>query len=129
MGNIGQMSVGTLRTTIAFLAAGLLVAGPVAACICVDTQMTEMPCCPDASLGDESPMPDFDAQAADPTCQPVSASSLPAGPKDLPAAAPPFTTLAYPDYAPRAPPAYLHPDARATDTSPPIYLITLRLRV
>jgi hypothetical protein len=122
------MSAGTLRSTIAFLAAGLLVAGPVAACICVDTQMAEMPCCPDGSMGDESPMSDFDAQAVDPACQPVSASPLPAGPKDLPAALP-FVTLSYPDFAPRAPPACLGPHDRAADTSPPIYLVTLRLRV
>jgi hypothetical protein len=122
------MSAGTLRSTIAFLAAWLLVAGPVAACICVDTQMAEMPCCPDSSMSDESPMPDFDAPAADLTCQPVSASPLPASPNDLPAALP-FVTLSYPDFAPRAPPAYLRPVYRAADTSPPIYLVTLRLRV
>jgi len=112
---------------IAFLATGLVVAGPVAACICVDDNMAEMPCCPDGSMGDESPMTDFDAQAADMACQLVPASPLPSSPHDLPEA-PLVVDLAYPDFAPRAPPTCLRPDYRGATTSPPIYLVTLRLR-
>jgi hypothetical protein len=105
----------------------VLYTGPVAACICVDEPMPEMPCCPDDPQDSDqaTQMPADLASYSD--CTFVPADLLPSGPQDLP---PPvaISSAVPPEWWPRAPP---EPWVRRSPTrypSPPIYLVTLRLR-
>ena len=103
-------------------ALGVLCSGPVAACVCADEPMPAMPCCPD------DPQPSYpddgsDAQVAaacDPLAADVLAPSLPDYAQPAAVAVAPWIT-----HAPASLPRAAAPEPYA---SPPIYLVTLRLR-
>jgi hypothetical protein len=106
--------------------AAILHAGPVAACVCADQMPPDMPCCPD------QPQDTGHSNVGLPhsmnvVCSPVSADLVPAGTQDLPAPLalptsipPAWMTHGPPLLALRAPPV--------PHDTPPIYLVTLRLR-
>jgi hypothetical protein len=115
------------RTFAVFTAMGLLYAGPVAACICVDEPMPAMPCCPDDPQDSDQTThasPDLTSYSA---CTLVPADLLPSGPQDLPSPVAISGTAAL-EWSPRAPPAVWVPRPQEPHESPPIYLVTLRLR-
>jgi hypothetical protein len=119
--------LGFQRFVIAF-AVSLFVVGPVAACICIDgpMAMADMPCCPDGPMDGS----DFDTPGpffTDVACDFVPGNPIPASPTDLPAALVGASHFPAPVNA-RAPPPVLAPPERYSDSSPPIYLITLRIR-
>lgn len=115
------------RQILILAALGVLYAGPVSACACPHQVSHSMPCCPD-----DMPAPDQPncAQPA-PTatynvCDPVPADTLSAGTIgfQLPPPADIYSILPAPPFEPiaRAP-------ATQSFRPPPIYLITLRLRI
>src|SRR5882672_1507657 len=100
-------------------------AGPVAACVGCAHAATEMPCCPDQAP-DHSNCALPDSQAGT-VCDPVPAQLLAGGSFDLsvPVA---ISNAVVPLWsAARAPPVPI-PIRRLANHSPPIYLVTLRLR-
>jgi len=114
------------RTLVIVVVAAILHAGPVAACVCADQMPPEMPCCPDQPQDTGH----FNAglpHSLDATCSPVATELLSVGTQDLPA------PLALPTSIPGAwmthgpPPLALRPPP-APHNTPPIYLVTLRLR-
>ena len=126
--NIESMISRLSRLLILFAAAGVAYAGPVAACVCFAEPMEEMPCCPDdARQQDHSncAQPDSAVNAA---CDPVPADLLSAaGTQDL---SPPVAiSAALPPWSVRGPPASSSATSPPPHDSPPIYLITLRLRI
>ena len=114
------------RALTVLAAMAVLYAGPVAACICVDQPMPEMPCCPgDPQDSEATQLPADLASYSD--CTFVPADLLPCGPQDLPSPVA-ISSAIPPEWSPRAPP---EPRLRTSPThyhSPPIYLVTLRLR-
>lgn len=115
-----------LRSFFACLVIGLFAAGPIAACICVDTAMADMPCCPDGAMGDaEHQLPD--PMDADTSCEFVPGNPLSGSLPDLPATA--ANAIAqFPRVAVRGPPGIFVPWKDVSASKPPIYLTTLRLR-
>jgi hypothetical protein len=113
------------RAILLVTALGILYSGPVAACVCADVPVASMPCCADdpQPSGHANHHPQSDVQAA---CDPLAADTLPPSSSDLPQPvalsneAPPWLASDPPD---RAQLVELPPYA-----SPPIYLVTLRLR-
>jgi hypothetical protein len=106
---------------------GLLYAGPVAACICVDEPMPEMPCCPDDGQDENQTIPLPADIASYSSCAFVPADLLPSSSPDLPApVAIAFAPL--PEWSSHVPPSALIPSPPERHDSPPIYLVTLRLR-
>lgn len=116
----------SLRTFIAFLAIGIFAAGPIAACICVDTTMADMSCCPDGTMDNaDQQVPDpMDANSG---CEFVPGNPLPGSMPDLPAIAAIANAL-FPQIAIRGPPTIPVPSKEVSAPAPPIYLTTLRLR-
>ena len=125
--NIESMISRLSRLLILLAAAGVAYAGPVAACLCVAEPMDEMPCCPDdAQQQDHSncAQPDSAVSAA---CDPVPTDLLPVGTQDL---SPPIAiSAALPPRSVRGPPASSIATPPPHHDSPPIYLLTLRLRI
>jgi hypothetical protein len=115
------------RILILLAAAGVAYAGPLAACVCVAAPIDAMPCCPDAAEQlDQSDciQPDSELNAA---CEPAPADLLPAGTLDL---SPPIAiSAALPPWAVHGPPDSSTAISRPPPEFPPIYLITLRLRI
>lgn len=115
------------RTFAVCAAMGLLYAGPVVACICVDEPMPAMPCCPDGPHDSDrtTQVPANVASYAD--CTLVPADPLPSGPQDLPSpvAIPIATPTVWSD---PGPPARLLRSSEPHE-SPPVYLVTQRLRI
>jgi hypothetical protein len=114
------------RAILFALAFAILYSGPVAACVCAgDQPMSAMPCCPDQA--DHAGQHDLGMPASlDTACGPVAVSLLPAGVQDVPA-------IVAPEPAPepwrnRAPPPLPAIAPRPPLDTPPIYLVTLRLR-
>jgi hypothetical protein len=126
-GTIGAMLARFSRILILLAVAAVVYAGPVAACVCAAELAPEMSCCPDdAQQQDRSDCMQSDS-AASAVCDPVPADLLAAGMPDL---SPPIAIAAAP------PPWSVHgppPAALATSPpphdSPPVYLVTLRLRI
>ena len=114
------------RTLIASMLLGILCTGPVAACICADVPMPPMPCCPD-DAGSGHDHHALGAAAGDENCDATSieqVSGAKYGSLPLMAAAShaaPIARLPRPTRLSSAPRPKPHP-------SPPIYLVTLRLR-
>jgi hypothetical protein len=114
------------RTLVAFMMLGILCTGPVAACICADAPMPPMPCCPD-DAGSGHDHHALGAAADDAGCAATSIEQASGAKYDgmpLMAAvshAAPIATLPRPIRLSSAPRLKPHP-------SPPIYLVTLRLR-
>jgi hypothetical protein len=106
-------------------ALGILFSGPVAACVCADEPVAPMPCCPEdggsAGHADHGVLPDVDR-----ACDPQSADALRPGSPDLPQPVVFANELPFwhTSDAPAQPPL-VEP---APYNSPPIYLLTLRLR-
>ncbi|HEX5059408.1 MAG TPA: hypothetical protein VFV99_08620, partial [Kofleriaceae bacterium] len=115
------------RVLILLAAAGVAYAGPVAACLCVDGPADEMPCCPDdVQQQDHSNCPQPDSEVAV-ACDTVPADLLPAGTQDL---SPPVAiSAALPPWAVHGPPVWSITTSPPHHHSPPIYLVTLRLRI
>jgi hypothetical protein len=115
------------RALTVLAAMAVLYAGPIAACICVDEPMPAMPCCPD-DLQDSDQATQLPADLASYSdCTFVPADLLPSGPQDLPSPIA-ISSAIPPEWSPRAPP---EPRIHRSPThcySPPIYLVTLRLR-
>jgi hypothetical protein len=112
---------------IVVFAVSLFVAGPVAACLCTDWAMADMSCCPDGAMGGG----DYDTPdpvSSEPACEFVPGNPIPASSPDLPVALLGASTFPVPAAA-RAPPLIIpaHHEQRY-DSSPPIYLLTLRIR-
>lgn len=124
---IGPMLTRFTRALILLAAAGAVYAGPVAACLCVAEPMEAMPCCPDdAQQQDHSncAQPDSELNAA---CDPVPADILSAGTQDL---SPPIAIFgALAPWSVHGPPVSAIATSPPPHNFPPIYLITLRLRI
>jgi len=105
-------------------ALGVLCSGPVAACVCADEPMPSMPCCPD----DPEPMHPshggFGAQIAA-ACDPLPADILAPSMPELPQLA----AVAAPLWITHAPASLPYAAAPEPNASPPLYLLTLRLRI
>ena len=115
------------RALTVLAAIAVLYAGPIAACICVDQPMPELPCCPDDPR-DSDQAAQLPADLASYSgCTFVPADLLPSGPQDLPSPVA-ISSAIPPEWSPRTPP---EPRVRRSPTHyhfPPIYLVTLRLR-
>ena len=114
------------RTLVIVVVAAILHAGPVAACVCADQMPPDMPCCPDQPQDARH----FNAglpNSMDVACSPVAAELLQSGTQDLPAPAALPTSIRRAWITHGPPPLALRPPAVPHDT-PPIYLVTLRLR-
>ena len=124
---IARMLTRFSRVLVLLAAAGVVYAGPLAACVCVAERMDEMPCCPDdAEQQDHSncTQPDSEVNAA---CDTVPADLLPAGTQDL---SPPIAiSAALPPWSVHGPPVSSIATSLPPHDSAPIYLITLRLRI
>jgi hypothetical protein len=125
--SIGHMIAPSGRATFVLIALGILCSGPVAACVCPDEPVHAMPCCPDdVGSPDQSRHDQPDSMSAA-DCAPQSADLLVVGSQDVP---PPVGISG------GAPPPRLTHDPPPTRVlavqqpydSPPIYLVTLRLR-
>ncbi len=113
------------RALILFAAAGVVYAGPVAACLCVADATEQMPCCPDDVRQDQAPCAQPDSAVAV-ACDPVPTDLLAAA-QDL---SPPVAVsagLVLPSV--HGPPASSLATSLPPHDSPPIYLTTLRLRI
>jgi hypothetical protein len=115
-----------LRGVIILAAAAVLLhAGPVAACVCADAPAPSMPCCPDEPQGSTHGDHGLAAEGYS-ACEVAPAAVVGTGKQELPApigiasVAPPLWAHGPPDAQPSASPAPYE--------SPPIYLVTLRLR-
>ena len=115
------------RTFAICTAVGVLCAGPIAACICVDEPMPAMPCCPDEPQDSKQTTHAPADLASYSDCAVVPADLLPPGPQDFPSPIA-ISSAAAPEWLPRAPPAVWLPRSREPYVSPPIYLVTQRLR-
>ena len=115
------------RVLTVLAAMAVLYAGPVAACICVDQPMPEMPCCPDDRQDSDqaTQLPANLASSSD--CTFVPADLLPSGPQDLPSPVA-ISSVIPPEWSLRAPPEPWVHRSPPRYHSPPIYLVTLRLR-
>jgi hypothetical protein len=106
-------------------ALGILYSGPLAACVCADPPPASMPCCADdpqpSAHADHHSQPDVQA-----ACDPLAADALPPSSPDFP------QTLALwndvPLWLASDPPARAQQVELPPYASPPIYLVTLRLR-
>jgi hypothetical protein len=109
------------KAPILVLAAlGVLFAGPVAACLCVDEPM---PCCPDEPEPAQHPNDACATHVAAPCEATPPETLLPSAP-DSPQ---PAASVA-PAWYEHAPPVTAAPPTPEPYASPPIYLVTLRLR-
>ena len=116
------------QAIVLLLAMSILYSGPVAACVCADeAPAPAMPCCPDDPQSSDHTNLAHPGFAFDAACEPAAADLLPAGSQDIPApvvissGAPP----AWLTHGPPAAPVLVFPEPFDT---PPIYLVTLRLR-
>lgn len=107
-------------------AAVLLHVGPVAACVCADVPAPSMPCCPDEPQG--SGHGDHGLAAADgySACELVAADVAGTSKQELPT--PIYIASAASPLWAHGPPVVRPATPRALYESPPIYLVTLRLR-
>jgi hypothetical protein len=115
------------RTLILLAVAGVAYAGPVAACVCAADAMDEMPCCPDnlQHHGQSNcPQPDSGVNAV---CDPAPADFLSAGSLDL--SLPIAISAALRLWFVPGPPISSIATSPSPHDSPPIYLITGRLRI
>lgn len=115
------------RTLILLAVAGVAYAGPLAACVCAAEPMDEMPCCPDdAQQHGQSPCTQPNEMNA--PCDAVPADLLAAGSQDL---SPPIAiSAALPSsWLAHGPPLTSIATTPPPHDSPPIYLITGRLRI
>jgi hypothetical protein len=114
------------RHLIALAAVCVMYAGPVVACVCTAQAAMEMPCCPDQQASDHSNCTLPDSVVGD-VCDPVPADVLSGGSFDL---SPPVAIFAglLPLWSSARPPPVPIPTRSLTNHSPPIYLVTLRLR-
>jgi hypothetical protein len=124
---IAQMFARFSRVLVLLAAAGVVYAGPVAACLCAAEPVRQMPCCPDdAQQQDQSDCRQPDSQA-NAVCDPVPVDLLAAGTLDL---SPPIAiSAALPSWSVHGPPRAALATFPPPHDSPPIYLITLRLRI
>ena len=113
------------RTVVLLLTLGVLYSGPVAACVCADDLMPAMPCCPDQPDFGHSGLGLLDSHVT--ACNPAPANLLPAASPELPAAIA-ISSAAPPGWPTHGPPPILVPADPGPHISPPIYLVTLRLR-
>jgi len=114
------------RILVLTLAFGILYSGPVAACVCADTIMPAMPCCPDAPQ--DSGVANVGLPVAFVSaCDPAPADLLPSGSLELPAPSA-ISTVAPPPWQTHPPSAAVAPKLPEPRSDPPIYLVTLRLR-
>lgn len=127
-GNIGCMLRRFGRIVVTCVVMGLLYTGPVAACICVGEPMPDMRCCPDEPQGQDQTTPKPTNLASHTSCAFVPADLLPSSSPDLPTPIA-ITFAPLPEWSPRAPPSAWSPASPEPHDSPPIYLVTLRLRV
>lgn len=126
-GTIGRMIKRLARSTVLLLILSVVYSGPVAACVCADEPMPEMPCCPDDPQRADHSDSMHTGFAFDPACEPAPADVLPAGTQDIPAPAA-ISSGAPPPWLTHGPPAVQIPAFPEPFDSPPIYLVTLRLR-
>jgi hypothetical protein len=114
------------RLLLTLAALCVMYAGPVAACVCAMDSATDMPCCPDQQGSDQSNCIQPDAQAGT-VCDPVPAHALTSVSFDLSLPAANFASpLAL--WSAHGPPTVPIPIRYRVPDSPPIYLVTLRLR-
>lgn len=139
---IGSVTRPFTKVIVALVAAGVMYAGPVAACVCTDRatdehrhsagdyahhHMASMPCCPDESPDSDPSHDSWSDSGAYRACDPMPADVLPVSLHDVPAPiAMAVAALAWPA---RGPPntggSYLVEPQPAS----PIYLTTRRLRI
>lgn len=115
------------RVLTVLAAMGILYSGPVAACICIDEPMPEMPCCPDDPQDSDRATHLPADLASYSNCAFVPSDLLPSGAQDLPSPVA-ISSAVPPEWSPRAPPEPWVRRSLADYPSPPIYLVTLRLR-
>jgi hypothetical protein len=113
------------RKLLLLLTLAVLYGGPVAACVCPDRAMPEMPCCPDQPQNPCDQL--LPPHAFDRVCDPAPAQLLSTYAYDLsaPVAITHWTTA--PEWRAQAPPPRGSP-LRVVLGQRPIYLTTLRLR-
>lgn len=109
--------------TLVLAMLGALFAGPAAACLCADEPMPAMPCCPDEPEPSHQPKDACATQVAA-TCEAMGVDALLPSTPDSPQPATGIATARY-EHTPSLSPAVPIPEPYA---SPPIYLVTLRLR-
>ena len=115
----------SFRWLIALAALCVAYAGPVAACVCAKGAPMDMPCCPDQHA-DQSNCQQPDSHAAA-VCEPAAAQVLSSVSFDVYVPAANFA-VASPLWSVHGPPLLPTPHPQSVHDSPPIYLVTLRLR-
>ena len=115
----------SFRWLVAFAALCVAYAGPVAACVCAKGTPMEMPCCPDQHA-DQSNRQQPDSQAAA-ACDPAPAHVVSSVALDVSVPVANFAA-ASPLWSAHGPPLAPMPHRPSVHDSPPIYLVTLRLR-
>jgi hypothetical protein len=107
-------------------AAVLLHAGPVAACVCADAPAPAMPCCPDEPQGSTHGDHGLATTERYSACEVSAAELLVGSSPELPA--PIWIAAEGPPLWTHGPPVAQTAARPAAYESPPIYLVTLRLR-
>ena len=115
------------RGTFLLITLGILCSGPVAACVCAEEPAPAMPCCPDDPQSLDHSKHGQPNSVIDTACDPMSADLLSAGSQDLP---PPIgiSSATQPPWSTHGPPSPRILALQQPYDSPPIYLVTLRLR-
>jgi hypothetical protein len=114
------------RILLVGAAAVLLHVGPVAACVCTDAPAPSMPCCPDEPEGKGHGDHGYPATEGYSACELVAVDVAGASKQELPA---PICIASAPSPLwVHGPPVVRQATQQAPYESPPIYLVTLRLR-
>jgi hypothetical protein len=112
------------KLLVALVVAGVMYAGPVAACVCFTHTATEMPCCPDQPADhSHCAVPHAQVSACDPAPAHLISGSFD---RSAPVAIAPIVLPLWSLVGSPRVPLPVHPPP---NHPPPIYLATLRLRI